>query len=81
MVMCVGLHANLSKFKGEERGVTWQSDSYYEMAGLHFNSKWPCQGQRMSTCLSALLETQSYGQKQLLHKDTPSNYFQQQHTI
>lgn len=67
--------------KEKKEGVSWQSDSYYEMAGLHFNSKWPCQGQRMSACLSALLETQSYGQKQLLHKDTPSNYFEQQRTI
>lgn len=64
--------------KEQKEGVTWQRDSYYEMAGLHFNSKWPCQGQCMSACVPALLETQSYGQKQLLHKDTPSNYFQQQ---
>lgn len=31
--------------------------------GLHFNWKWPCQGQHMSACLPGLLETQGYWTK------------------
>lgn len=78
LCLCVSVSMPIClSLKGKKEGVTWQSDSYYEMTGLHFNLKWPCQGQCMSARLPVLLETQRHGKKQLLHKDTPNNYFQQ----
>lgn len=72
--MCVGLHANLS-LKEKKEGVTWHRDSYYEMAGLHFNSERPCQGQRTSAGLPASLETPSYGQNSCSTKTHPAIIF------
>lgn len=46
-------------------GVTWQSDRYYKMAGVHFNVAQP----RSPHWRLA-------GQKQLVLKDPPINYFQ-----
>lgn len=43
--------------------MTWQNDSYYEIVGVHFNSKWPCQGHHMPACLPGLLETRCYWTK------------------
>lgn len=36
-----------------KEGVTWHNHSYYEIAGVHFNSTWPCQGHHMPACLPA----------------------------
>lgn len=57
----VFLQANQSELRKE--GVTWPNDSYYKIVGLHFNSKWPCQGHHMPACLPGLLETQCYWTK------------------
>lgn len=46
-----------------KEGVTWHNHSYYEIAGVHFNSTWPCQGHHMPACLPGLLETQCYWTK------------------
>lgn len=80
MFMCGGFHANLSKFKGEEKGCDLAKRQllWNDWFTFHFKVVLP---RSMSACLPGLLETQSFGQKQLLHKDTPNNYFQQQSTF
>lgn len=83
--LCLSVSKPISPNReARKEGVTWQNHRYYEIVGVHFNSTWPCQGHHMPACLPAC---QAYwrhgatGQRQLLHKDTPSNYFQWQHTI
>lgn len=59
MFMSVSKPISLSREEREE-GVTWPSDSYYEIDGLRFYSKGPCQGHHTPAFLPCLLETRCY---------------------
>lgn len=59
--LCRSVSRPISQNRGEEKkvGVTWQK-CYYEIAGVYFNSTWPCQGHH---CLPGLVETWCYWTK------------------
>lgn len=62
--LCLSVSKPISpSWEERKEGVTWQNDSYYEIVGVHFNSKWPCQGHHMPACLPGLLETRCYWTK------------------
>lgn len=62
--LCLSVSKPISQIREERKeGVTWQNHRYYEIAGVYFNSTWPCQGHHMPACLPGLLETRCYWTK------------------
>lgn len=62
--LCLSDSRPISQDREEgKEGVTWQNCGYYEIAGVYFNSTWPCQGHHMPACLPGLLETRCYWTK------------------
>ena len=62
--LCLPVSKPISPNREERKeGVTWQTHSYYEISGVHFNPTWPCQGHHMPACVPGLLETRCYWTK------------------